>query len=243
MASDVQSDNQAIDRAAVGSGDPHEADFLTLYVCRGPAVYLADWAARTGIARNVVTVIGVLPCVLTFWLFWSGRYWWGILVSAIFILVDTADDGLAPRPGDDPRWGTALDRGVALVHPPLWWWAWEHGLAAYGRPLPPIYTTMVLWAIVGGYVAQRWIEVSFITRFHGLAIHAWRPIDSRFRLIAAGRNVNLLILIACLPFRRPDAGLELAAWWTIVSLFFHAVRLAQASERAARGQPIVSWRS
>jgi hypothetical protein len=243
MASDDQSDNQAIDRAADDCGDPHEADRRTLCVSRDPAAYLAGWAARAGIAGDIVTVISVLPCVLTFWLFWSGRYWWGILVSAIFILVDTADDGLAPRPGDGPRWGTALDRGVALVHPPLWWWAWEHGLAAYGRPLPPIYTTMVLWAIVGGYVAQRWIEVSFITRFHGLAIHAWRPIDSRFRLIAAGRNVNLLILIACLPFRRPDAGLELVAWWTIVSLFFHAVRLAQASERAARGQPIVSWRS
>lgn len=241
MANDDQSDNQVSDRAADEFGDPHKADVLAPYDCRGLTLHLAGWAARTGIARDIVTVIGVLPCVLTFWLFWSGRYWWGALVSVIFIMVYAAR--LATRPDGGQRWGTALDRGIALVHPPSWWWAWEHGLTPYGRPLPPIYTTMVLWAIVGGYVAQLWIEVSFITRFHGLALHAWRPIDSRFRLIAAGRNVNLLILVACLPFQRPDTGLELVAWWTIVSLFFHAVRLAQASERAARGQSIVSWRS
>jgi len=31
------------------------------------------------------------------------------------------------------------------------------------------------------------------------------------------------------------------AWWTIASLIFHAVRLAQASEAVARGQKITSW--
>jgi hypothetical protein len=72
-------------------------------------------------------------------------------------------------------------------------------------------------------------------------IHVWRPIDSKFRLITALRNPNLVILVAALLFRRPDTGLELVACWTIVSLIFHAVRLAQASERAARGEAIVSW--
>ena len=31
------------------------------------------------------------------------------------------------------------------------------------------------------------------------------------------------------------------ALWTILSLIFHAVRLAQANGRAYRGQPVVSW--
>jgi len=29
--------------------------------------------------------------------------------------------------------------------------------------------------------------------------------------------------------------------WTILSLIFHAVRLAQANARHDRGQPVVSW--
>jgi hypothetical protein len=100
---------------------------------------------------------------------------------------------------------------------------------------------MVLWAIIGGYVAQRAIEGIWIKRFQGMEIHVWRPIDSKFRLITARRNPNMVILTASLLFARPDAGLVLVAWWTIVSLIFHAVRLAQASERAARGQPVLSW--
>ena len=40
---------------------------------------------------------------------------------------------------------------------------------------------------------------------------------------------------------RPDWGLILVAFWTVISLIFHAVRLAQASEQAARGEPIRSW--
>ena len=51
----------------------------------------------------------------------------------------------------------------------------------------------------------------------------------------------MVILTASLLFRRPDVGLELVAWWTIASLIFHAVRLAQMTERQARGQRIVSW--
>ncbi len=88
---------------------------------------------------------------------------------------------------------------------------------------------------------QRLIEGLFMRRFGGMHIHVWRPIDSTFRLITARRNPNMVILVAALLVGRPDSGLVLVAWWTIVSLIFHAVRYAQASERAARGQKIRSW--
>jgi hypothetical protein len=100
---------------------------------------------------------------------------------------------------------------------------------------------MVLWAIIGAYVAQRVIEGVFIKRFGGMHIHVWQPIDSQFRLITARRNPNMVILVGALLFGRPDTGLEVVAWWTLASLIFHAVRLAQASEQAARGRKIVSW--
>jgi hypothetical protein len=87
----------------------------------------------------------------------------------------------------------------------------------------------------------RLIEGVFMRRFGGMHIHVWRPIDSKFRLVTARRNPNMVILVAALLVGRPDSGLVLVAWWTIVSLIFHAVRYAQASERAARGQKITSW--
>ena len=48
-------------------------------------------------------------------------------------------------------------------------------------------------------------------RFGGMHIHVWRPIDSKFRLITARRNPNMVILVGALLFGRPDVGLELVA--------------------------------
>jgi len=237
----VPNDPGPVERAAYDAAYKGVTDVLTLYLWRKPAFYLTRWAARAGVSPNFVTLIGAILCVLAFILFWRGEYWWGVLSGFIFMVLDTVDGKLARVTGASSKWGEAFDHGIDLIHPPFWWWAWEHGLAAYGRPLEPLTATMVLWAIIGGYIAQRIIEGLFIKRFDGMHIHVWRRIDSQFRLVTARRNPNMVILVASLLFRRPDVGLELVAWWTIVSLIFHAVRFAQANEAAARGQRIVSW--
>jgi len=233
-------DEEPVERAAYDAAYKGVTDALTLYLWRKPAFYLTRWAARAGIAPNAVTLVGAVLCALAFLLFWRGEYWWGVLSGFGFMVLDTVDGKLARVTGASSKWGEVFDHGIDIVHPPFWYWAWEHGLALYGRPLEPVFTTMVLWTIIGGYIAQRMIELIFIKRL-GLEIHVWRPIDSRFRLVTARRNPNMVILVASLLVRRPDVGLELVAGWTLASLIFHAVRLAQASERAARGQKIVSW--
>ena len=234
-------DPEPVERAAYDAAYKGVTDVLTLYLWRKPAFYLTRWAAEARLSPNFVTLIGGILCLLAFFLFWRGEYWWGVLSGFVFMVLDTVDGKLARVTGASSKWGEAFDHGIDLVHPPFWWWAWEHGLAAYGRPIEPLTATMVLWAIIGGYVAQRIIEGLFIKRFDGMHIHVWKRIDSRFRLITARRNPNMVILVAALLFRRPDVGLELVAWWTIASLIFHAVRLAQATETAARGTQIVSW--
>jgi phosphatidylglycerophosphate synthase len=234
-------DPEPVVRAAYDASYKGVTDLLTLYLWRKPAFYLTRWAAQAGLTPNMVTLVGAVLCVLAFYLFWNGHYWLGVLSGFVFMVLDTVDGKLARCTGASSKWGNVFDHGIDLVHPPFWWWAWEHGLAAYGRPLEPVYATMVLWAIVGGYVAQRIIEGVFMRRFGGMHIHVWRRIDSRFRLVTARRNPNMVILVAALLFARPDVGLKLVAWWTIVSLIFHAVRFAQASEAAARGEKITSW--
>ncbi|MFL6794617.1 MAG: CDP-alcohol phosphatidyltransferase family protein [Sphingomicrobium sp.] len=234
-------DPDPVERAAYDASYKGVTDVLTLYLWRKPAFYLTRWAAQAGLTPNVVTLVGAILCALAFVLFWRGQYWSGILAGFVFMVLDTVDGKLARCTGASSKWGNVFDHGIDLVHPPFWWWAWEHGLAAYGKPLSPIYATMVLWAIIGGYVLQRLIEGVFMRRFGGMHIHVWQKIDSQFRLITARRNPNMVILVAALLFGRPDRGLVLVAWWTIISLIFHAVRYAQASEAAARGTPITSW--
>lgn len=232
---------EPVERAAYDAAYKGVTDALTLYLWRRPAFYLTRWAARAGLSPNFVTLAGAILCALAFYLFWRGEYWLGVLSGFGFMVLDTVDGKLARCTGASSKWGNIFDHGIDLIHPPFWWWAWLHGLAAYGRPLAPVYATMVLWVIIGGYVAQRVIEGLSIQRFGGMEIHVWRPLDSKFRLITARRNPNMIILVGSLLFSRPDTGLALVAWWTLISLIFHAVRLAQMTELQARGVTIASW--
>jgi phosphatidylglycerophosphate synthase len=231
-----------VERAAYDASYKGVTDALTLYLWRRPAFYLTRWAAQAGLSPNAVTSVGAVLCVLAFFLFWNGYYWPGVLSGFAFMVLDTVDGKLARCTGTSSWWGNIFDHGIDLVHPPFWWWAWLHGLAAYGKPLEPVYAANLLAVIVGGYIAQRAIEGVFMRRF-GMHIHVWQQIDSEFRLITARRNPNMVILVAALLAGRPDVGIELVALWTLVSLVFHAVRLAQAEAAFYRGEPVASWLS
>lgn len=233
-------DVEPVERAAYDASYKGVTDVLTLYLWRKPAFHLTRWAAEAGLSPNAVTAVGAVLCIAAFFLFWTGFYWLGVLSGFAFMVLDTVDGKLARCTGASSKWGEAFDHGIDLVHPPFWWWAWAHGLGVYGTPLEPVYSTMLLAAIVIGYVAQRGIEGAFIARFK-MHIHVWRPVDSQFRLVTARRNPNMVLLVAALLFGRPDVGLELVGLWTIASLIFHMVRLAQAEARSWRGQPVTSW--
>jgi len=231
---------EPVERAAYDASYKGVTDALTLYLWRRPAFYLTRWAARAGMTPNMVTAIGTLLCIAAFFLFLHGWYWTGVAAGFGFMVLDTVDGKLARCTGQSSYWGNIFDHGLDLIHPPFWWWAWAEGLEAYGRPFERVYELLIVGAIVLGYVVQRVIEGIFVRRF-GMHIHVWRQVDSRFRLITARRNPNMAILVASLLVGRPDLGIELVALWTLVSLIFHAVRLAQANARRDRGRPVISW--
>ena len=230
-----------VERAAYDASYKGVTDLLTLYLWRRPAFYLTRWAAEAGMSPNQVTLIGAILCVATFFFWMKGMYWPGVATAFGFMVLDTVDGKLARCTGQSSKWGNIFDHGLDLVHPPFWWWAWANGLNYHGDPFEPVYEWLIIAAIVVGYVVQRVIEGIFMRRYGGMHIHVWRPVDSKFRLITARRNPNMAILVGSLIFWRPDLGLELVALWTLISIIFHAVRLAQANAAAERGRAITSW--
>ena len=231
---------RGLERASYFGAYKGVTDLLTKYLWPEWALVLTRWAARIGMSPNQVSLIGALLCLLATWLFHEGHYWPGLAAGLVFMVLDTVDGKLARCTITSSRIGEAIDHGIDLVHPPFWWWAWGVGLHAYGRPLEPHVFWWALAVIVGGYVVQRLIEGAFILRF-GMHIHVWRRFDSRFRLVTARRNPNMVILLAALILGRPDWGLVAVAGWTIASLGVHLVQLAQAMAARAAGRPVVSW--
>lgn len=215
-------------------------DVLTKYLWPELALWLTRIAASIGMTPNMVTAIGAAACVYATYLFAYGHYWAGMLAGFAFMVLDTVDGKLARCTITSSKWGNVADHGVDLVHPPFWWYFWGVGLGSWGLALTTETFTIVMIVVFAGYILQRVIEGVYI-RYFGIDMHVWQPFDSRFRLITARRNPNMVILFVALLAGRPDIGLIALAWWILISLVVHAVRLVQAYATKRSGRPIVSW--
>jgi len=231
----------AIERASYAGAYKGVTDLLTKYLWPEWALLLTRLAARLGLSPNMVTTIGAGLCVLATVAFAYGYYWIGLALGLVFMVLDTVDGKLARCTITSSRWGNVFDHGMDLVHPPFWWWFWATGLAHVGLALSDTLFWWVEGAIFAGYIVQRAIEGAFIARFGGIHIHVWQQFDSRFRLVTARRNPNMVILFASVVFGRPDIGIVAVAVWTVLSCGVHLVRLFQAFARQRRGETIGSW--
>lgn len=233
-----------IERRTFGGAYKGVTDFVTKWLWPVPARWATRWAAERGISANAVTAASLVLVLLALVLFAEGRYALGLLAAWLMTFLDTVDGKLARVTLTATRRGEAFDHGIDLLHPPFWYAAWWLGLgaagAAGGEPASAALLEPALWIVVGGYVAGRLMEGLFLAAFR-FEIHAWRPIDSRFRLVTARRNPNLVLLTAGTLAGRPDLGFLAVAAWTLLSLLFHGLRLGQAFLARAAGRPVRSW--
>lgn len=207
-------------------------DLVTKWVWPRPAAVVTRWCARRGVHPNSVTLASWGLAILAMLWFAQGHFGVGLLAAWAMTFLDTVDGKLARVTLTSSRLGDVLDHGLDLLHPPFWYYAWALGLAH----VPVAETTLV----IGGYLLGRLLEGAFLAAF-GIETHSWRPIDGLFRTITARRNPNLILLSVGAVFAQPDLGFRLVALWTACSLFFHAVRLAQAAWARRRGEKIRPW--
>lgn len=231
----------AVERASYYGAYKGVTDILTKYLWPEWAFGIARLCARIGITPNMVTAIGATFCIAAPFAFAYGYYWLGMALGLVFMVLDTVDGKLARCTLTSSSLGNFFDHGVDLVHPPFWFWFWGTGLVHWGLALSDQMFAWVMMAIIGGYVVQRVIEGVFMRQNGRMHIHVWRRFDSRFRLITARRNPNMVILFVSMLFARPDLGLIAVAWWTVLSGAIHLVRLIQARVHVKRGGTITSW--
>lgn len=211
-------------------------DFVTKYVWPVPARAATKLCAALGFTPNMVTAASA-ACVLgAMWLFAEAAWLPGLVLAWLMTFLDTVDGKLARVTLTSSKLGNVFDHGVDLVHPPFWYWAWWHGLGDPGDSL----LAASLWIVIVGYVLGRLMEGFFLAAFK-MEMHAWRPVDSFFRLITARRNPNLALLTVFALAAQPRAGFVSVAVWTVLSLGFHAVRIVQALAAAAAGTRPRSW--
>lgn len=213
-------------------------DIVTKYVWPWPAFRVTRACAALGVTPNMVTSASAVLTVLAFVLFSQGLFGWGLAAAWGMTFLDTVDGKLARLTVNSSRFGDWFDHGIDLVHPPFWYWAWIAGIAASGGSL--WQGDLIAAIVIGGYVVQRLQEGGFKLVF-GITPHVWRPFDSRFRLINARRNPNLIILMAGALLGRPDMAMILVALWTLACIGVHFVQIAQAAALRMRKLPIQSW--
>lgn len=230
----------ALERATFSGAYKGATDFVTKFLWPWPARHVTRWCASLGITPNQVTFVSLLLVILAFWLFWTGQFALGLVAAWGMTFLDTVDGKLARVTLTSTKLGEVFDHGIDMVHPPFWYWAWYAGLALAPGTVDSTWLTVSLWVIVAGYVLGRVEEGIFIARFK-IELHIWRPIDYWFRTITARRNPNLAILTVAVILNAPAEGFVAVAIWTVLSLLFHLVRIAQAFLTRAGGGAIRSW--
>ncbi len=215
-------------------------DFVTKWVWPVPARWATKWAAERSISPNTVTTVSLVFVLAAIYLFAEGHFLLGVAAAWAMTFLDTVDGKLARVTLTSSKWGNIYDHGIDLIHPPFWWAAWWYGLEGGVAPEMVAPLEAALWIIIVGYLAGRALEGIFLHGF-GIQTHIWQPIDSVFRQVTARRNPNMALLMVGALAGRPDLGFLAVAAWTIVSLGFHAVRLAQAALFRRRGGEIKSW--
>ncbi|MGH6929733.1 MAG: CDP-alcohol phosphatidyltransferase family protein [Dongiaceae bacterium] len=230
----------AVERQMFRASYKGVTDFVTKWLWPWPAFWATRWCAARGISPNLVTAASLVLVLLAMWLFARNYFTLGLVAAWLMTFLDTVDGKLARVTLTSSKIGNVFDHGIDLVHPPFWYMAWYFGIAAGATQGQTLLLAGAAWTTVIGYVIGRLQEGFFLWRYR-IELHAWRPIDSAFRLFTARRNPNLAIMTAAVIAGRPDVGLLAVAVWTVVSLTFHFLRIGQAIQAERRGARIESW--
>ncbi len=224
-----EAERRALERFMFKATYKGSTDFFTKYVYP-PLV----WAAVRPLARarvhpNTVTLVSIVLTLAAVPLFAMG--WWvaGLACAYGMSVLDSVDGKLARLTFTDSKLGNALDHGLDIVHPPLWYLGWAFGLGGLGV-LPPLAAALAAplvraaLVMIFFYVADRLVLMVYKLRYRR-GLHAHAPIDGMARTFISRRNINLpLFTLGLILGVAPEVFWFIVAW-QIVTVGWHAGRV------------------
>jgi hypothetical protein len=181
----------------------------------------------TSIAPNILTLLSIVGVWAAIPFFATGHLAAATSSAWAGVLLDSIDGKLARlRLHLSDRMG-AFEHLVAAPGLALWYVAFGWHLREVESVIPG---GELLWTVtgLGAFALDKVVSGSF-KRVFGKEIFDFSTLDARFHLIAARRNITLLILTLGVITGSPGVAFEVAVVWMVVTFGYHLVRFIQVA--------------
>lgn len=218
-------------------------DLVTKWWWPLPARWVVRKCAANKITPNMVTSFGWLLTIFSGFCFYYGEFVFGLCAAWVMTFLDTVDGKLARVTLQSSKIGHAMDHGLDIIHPPIWYWCWAVGLGVSQITFLNMTLPVMdwVWIMLAAYVGGRIFEGLFQLLFNDISIFCWQPIDSYHRLITARRNPCIIMLTIAIAILNPELGFMWVVSWTVLSTVMLAIRFIIAGIVRGLKGPLESW--
>ncbi|MFK7795394.1 MAG: CDP-alcohol phosphatidyltransferase family protein [Gammaproteobacteria bacterium] len=218
-------------------------DLVTKWWWPLPARAVVRSCAATKITPNMVTGFGWLLTIFSGFAFYYGELMLGLCAAWLMTFLDTVDGKLARVTLQSSKVGHAMDHGLDIIHPPIWYGCWAMGLGLGQVTFSGVTLPMMdwIWVMLAAYIGGRIFEGLFQLLFNDISIFCWKPIDSFHRLITARRNPCIIMLSISVMVSDPELGFMWVVSWSVISTLLLASRFLLACIIRMANGPLESW--
>ena len=185
---------------------------------------MTRWLSRTAISPNLLTLLSIVGVWAAIPCFATGRIGWGVLCAWVGVILDSIDGKLARLTINLSDAMGTLEHAAAMPGLGLWFVALGWHLSQ-GRLLSVTPASVACWVLVVSFLADK-ILTGLFSKLFGYELFDARPLDAAFHLIAARRNIHLLLLSGGAAVGAVAPAFEWMAIGMVGSFAFHALRFA-----------------
>jgi|GEM_PF-741320 hypothetical protein len=195
-------------------------------VARYGYYHLVRWMtrqlSRTALPPNLFTLLSIAGIWIAVPCFAAGHLAAGAVAAWSGVLLDSIDGKLARLTLHLSEAMGKVEHVTATSGLLLWFaalgWHFSGGELLANGPL-----AVTTWILLGSCALDKIASGLFRKRF-GRELFDYRKIDARFHLIAARRNIHLLMLTAGVALDLTEEAFTAMAGWMVATLLFHAGR-------------------